>query len=130
MASAPNGAASCSRVGSRSIPITLTPDATQHLDGDQSDQAQAKDDDLFAQFGLQQADSLQRDRPEHGERGVFVGHARRDLRAQVQRYVDEFGMVTVAGHAIAHREPGDAFANLDDRPGVAVPERQRFVELR
>ena len=68
----------------------------QKLHREQTQQAHTKDDEPFAQGRLSQPHPLKRDGAEHGESSLLVTDPLWDLRAQIARHADDFGVGAVA----------------------------------
>ena len=65
------------------------------LNSQKPDEPQPKHRNRFAQCGLQQPDSLQRNRTQHRERGLFVSDSIRNSRAEILGDADDFGVVPI-----------------------------------
>ena len=110
-------------------PQHAAPVGAQQLHRHQADQAEPRHDEALAQGRLRQPDALETDRADHGERRFFVADRIGDLAAQVLRNVHHFRVSAVRHDALPYREAGDVLAHVHDDADIAVPERQRLVQL-
>ena len=100
--------------------------------GQLADQAKPEHHDLRPGTYLGQAQAVQRDRGDRGERRVLGGHAVRDRGAEQAGHRLEFRVVGLAGaagrHQLAGPEPGDRGSGLEHDARGGVAERQVLGE--
>ena len=102
----------------------------QHLHRQQSDEAETGHHHALAQCGRKQADTLQADGADDGERGGCITHPVGNLGTQVVGHHDPLGMRAIGHHAVANPETGGIGAPvLANHTHMAIAQRQGLVEF-